>query len=115
MRPSHVSRLIRLKPRQPIQDTLIPLPRGPMFTRFRKKLFTGLKCLPFHLKIEFDVTMSCFNGRMPKPGSDHVEIDAGLKQMHGRGVSKSMRSNLPSEKGWSGFGRDGNSLGNEVP
>ena len=50
-----------------------------------------LQRLLFHLQVGFHVDMRCRRALMAEPQCDKRNVDAGLQQVHGCGVSKCMR------------------------
>ena len=85
-----------------------------MTGRGRDEFFRRLKRFAFHLQIDFNIGVGGFNGGVAQPGTDHVEINIGLEQMHRCGVAPGVRSHLAGEQGRTHAGSPGNSMGNNV-
>ena len=58
--------------------------------------------------------MSRIDAGMSQPGPDHIQIDARLEQVHGRGVPPGMRPYLPCEESGIGFGGIGYSMADNI-
>ena len=59
-----------------------------------------LKRFFFHFKISLDIHMSGGRTLMPKPKGNDCDINTGLKEMHGRGMTEGMGRYLSFLKGW---------------
>ena len=55
--------------------------------------FADFQGLAFHRQVDFDVAVGGRRAGMSPPSGDHVEFDARLQQVHGRGVPQRMGGN----------------------
>jgi len=104
-----------LQPCQPRHELVVSLPRIFAAGLGRDQFFGRLKRFTFHLQIDFNVGVGGFNGGVAQPGTDHIQINIGLEQMHRRGMAPSVWRHLAGEQGRTHIGGVGNSMSNDVP
>ena len=70
--------------------------------------------LAFHLQINLNVAVGGFDGSMAQPGSDHIQVHVGLKQVHRGGVPPSMGRDSSGEQRGTSFRCFSDTLGDDV-